>query len=158
VPGTVAGLELALRTYGTMKLADVMVPAIRLAEQGFPLSEKLARQLVDHRVNLQRFSVSRRIFLKDGVMYQAGDTFRQPELAATLKRIAKLGAADFYRGETAHMLADDMARLGGLIRLEDLANYQPKVREVLRGRYSFDGHSWEVLSAPPPSSGGVAVI
>jgi gamma-glutamyltranspeptidase / glutathione hydrolase len=158
VPGTVAGLELALKTYGTMKLADVMVPAIRLAEQGFPLSEKLSRQLQDHRANLQRFSISRRIFLKDGEGYQAGEAFRQPELAATLKRIAKFGATDFYRGQTAHMLADDMARLGGLITLEDLANYQPKVREVLRGKYAFEGHSWEVLSAPPPSSGGVAVI
>src|SRR5262249_39589673 len=146
------------KTYGTMKLADVMVPAVRLAEQGFSLSEKLARQLVDHRPNLQRFSVSRRIFLKDGEMYRAGDIFRQPELAATLKRIARYGSADFYRGETAHMLADDMARLSGLITLEDLANYQPKVREVLRAKYSYDGHAWEVISAPPPSSGGVAVI
>ena len=158
VPGTVAGLELALKTYGTMKLAEVMVPAIRLAEQGFPVSEKLAHQLADHRVYLQQFSASRRIFLKDGAMYQPGDTFRQPELAATLKRIARFGSADFYRGATARMLADDMARLGGLITLEDLANYQPKMREVLRGKYTFDGHSWEVLSAPPPSSGGVAVI
>src|SRR5215813_12029047 len=138
VPGTVAGLELALKTYGTMKLAEVMVPAIRLAEQGFAVSEKLARQLVDHRPNLQRFSASRRIFLKDGAMYQPGDVFRQPELAATLKRIARFGAADFYHGETARILADDMARLGGLITLDDLANYQPKVREVLRGKYTFD--------------------
>ena len=158
VPGTVAGLELALRTNGTMKLGAVMEPSIRLAEQGFAVSEKLVEQLADHRANLQRFSVSRRIFLNDGQMFKAGDTFRQPELAATLKRIAKFGAAEFYHGETAHILADDMARLGGLINIEDLANYQPKIREVLRGKYESDGHSWEVLSAPPPSSGGVAVI
>ena len=158
VPGTVAGLELALKTCGTMKLAEVMAPAIRLAEQGFPVSEKLARQLVDHRPNLQKFSVSRRIFLKDGEMFQPGDTFRQPELAATLKRIAKFGAADFYHGETARMLADDMVRLGGLITLDDLARYQPKTREVLRAKYTFNEHAWEVISAPPPSSGGVAVI
>src|SRR5262249_40104030 len=101
---------------------------------------------------------SRRIFLKDGEMYQAGDIFRQTELAATLKRIARYGAADFYRGETARILTDDMARLGGLITMEDLANYQPKVREMLRGKDTFEGHCWEVIAAPPPSSGGVAVI
>jgi gamma-glutamyltranspeptidase/glutathione hydrolase len=78
VPGTVAGLELALKTYGTMKLGDVMAPAIRLAEDGFLVREKLARQLEEQRQNLQRFSVSRRIFLHDGQMLHPGDTFRQP--------------------------------------------------------------------------------
>src|SRR5436190_20714144 len=91
VPGTVAGLELALKTYGTMKLADVLAPAIRLAEQGFPISPKLAREFGEERRDLQRFSISRRIFLEDGVMYREGETLRQPELAATLKRIAKNG-------------------------------------------------------------------
>lgn len=158
VPGTVAGLELALKTYGTMKLAEVMAPAIRLAEQGFAVSPKLASEFADERKDLQRFSVSRRIFLKDGAMYHAGETLKQPELAATLKRIAKNGAADFYRGETAHMLVQDMEQLGGLITLEDLANYQPKVRETLHAHYEVDGHKWDVLAAPPPSSGGVAVI
>src|SRR5690242_3636498 len=99
VPGTVAGLELALKTYGKLKLADVMAPAVHLAEDGFPVSEKLARQLEEQRDYLQEFSASRRIFLNDGRMYKAGDTFKQPELAATLKRIAKNGAAEFYRGE-----------------------------------------------------------
>jgi gamma-glutamyltranspeptidase/glutathione hydrolase len=158
VPGTVAGLELALKTYGTMKLADVLAPAIRLAEDGFPVSEKLAHELEEERPGLQRFSASGRIFLNGGKMFHAGDTFRQPELAATLKRIAKNGAVDFYRGETARLLADDMARLGGIVTLQDLASYQPKVREVLRAKYEVDGHQWEVLSSPPPSSGGVAII
>lgn len=158
VPGTVAGLELALKTYGTMKLADVMAPAIRLAEDGFPVSAKLAGEFMEERRDLQRFSISRRIFLKDGAMYQAGEVFKQPELAATLKRIAKSGAAEFYRGETAQMLVRDMAGLGGLITLEDLANYQPKVREALRAQYELDGHKWNVIAAPPPSSGGVAVV
>ena len=158
VPGTVAGLELALKTYGTMKLADVMAPAIRLAEEGFPVSEKLARQLQEERPGLQRYSMSSRIFLNQGKMFHAGDTLRQPELAATLERIAKNGAAEFYRGETAHRIADDMARMGGLISLQDLANYQPKIREVLHAKYEIDGHQWEVLSSPPPSSGGVAII
>jgi gamma-glutamyltranspeptidase/glutathione hydrolase len=163
VPGTVAGLELALKTYGKMKLADVMAPAIRLADQGFLVSDKLARELEEERQALQRFSISRRIFLNDGQMLHAGDTLRQPELAATLKRIAKNGAAEFYRGQTAHMLVDDMVHSGGLITLDDLAHYTPKVREVLRSQYKSNGpegdaHSWEVITSPPPSSGGVAII
>jgi gamma-glutamyltranspeptidase/glutathione hydrolase len=158
VPGTVAGLELALKTYGTMKLSDVMAPAIRLAENGFPVSEKLARQLEEQRSDLQKFSVSRRIFLHDGNLLRPGDTFRQPELAVTLKRIAKNGATEFYRGETARAIADDMARQGGLITLDDLAQYTPKIREVLRAKYESEGHAWEVLTSPPPSSGGVAII
>jgi gamma-glutamyltranspeptidase/glutathione hydrolase len=158
VPGTVAGLELALKTYGKLKLADVLAPAIHLAEDGFPVSEKLARQLDGERPVLQQFTVSRRIFLNDGKMFHAGDTFKQPELAATLKRISKNGAAEFYRGETAQMIVDDMKRMGGLITLEDLAQYQPKVRQALRANYELDGHKWDVITSPPPSSGGVAII
>jgi gamma-glutamyltranspeptidase/glutathione hydrolase len=158
IPGTVAGLALALKTHGTMKLADVMQPAIRLAEQGFPVSEKLARELEEERPGLQRFSMSSRIFLNGGNLFHAGDTLRQPELAATLKRIARNGPAEFYQGETAQMLARDMAALGGLITLDDLAHYQPKIREVLRASYTIGVHRWDVISAPPPSSGGVAVI
>jgi gamma-glutamyltranspeptidase / glutathione hydrolase len=158
VPGTVAGLELALKTYGKLKLAEVLAPAIHLAEDGFPISEKLARQLEGERPELQQFNISRRIFLNDGQMFHAGDRFRQPELASTLKRIAKNGGAEFYRGETAKMLVDDMQRMGGLITLEDLAQYQPKVREALHANYELDGHKWDVITSPPPSSGGVAII
>lgn len=158
VPGTVAGLELALKTYGKLKLADVMAPAIHLAEDGFPVSEKLARQMEEQRDYLQEFSVSRRIFLNDGKVYKAGDTFKQPELAATLKRIAKNGAAEFYRGETARMIVEDMKGMGGLITLEDLEQYKPKVRETLQASYEVDGHKWDVITSPPPSSGGVAII
>ena len=158
VPGTVAGLELALKTYGKLKLAEVLAPAIHLAEDGFPVSEKLARQLQAERPELQSFAVSRRIFLNDGKLFQPGDTIKQPELAATLKRIARNGAAEFYRGETAKMLVDDMQRMGGLITLDDLAQYQPKVRTALRADYEVDGHKWDVITSPPPSSGGVAII
>ncbi|HXJ12718.1 MAG TPA: gamma-glutamyltransferase [Candidatus Limnocylindrales bacterium] len=158
VPGTVAGLALALKTHGTMKLADVMRPAIRLAEQGFPVSEKLVRELEEERAGLQKFPVSSHIFLNNGKLYRAGDLFRQPLLAATLKRIAKNGAREFYQGETARMLARDMAESGGLITLDDLARYQPKIREALHGSYTSGDQRWEVLSAPPPSSGGVAAI
>ena len=158
VPGTVAGLALILKTHGKMKLADVMQPAIRYAEEGIPVTEKLAREFNEQREDLQRFAMSKHIFLNDGKTYRVGDTLRQPELAATLKRIAKKGPKEFYRGRTAHMLARDMASSGGLITLNDLAHYQPKVREVLRAGYDVNGARWEVLSAPPPSSGGVAVI
>ena len=158
VPGTVAGLALALKTYGKLKLAEVMEPAIRYAEQGIPVTEKLAREFNEERNDLQRFAVSNHIFLNDGKMFRVGDTLKQPELAATLKRIAKNGPEDFYKGETAKMLAQDMAGNGGLITLEDLANYQPKIREVLRANYEVNGQKWEVLSSPPPSSGGVALI
>jgi gamma-glutamyltranspeptidase/glutathione hydrolase len=158
VPGTVAGLELVLTNYGTMKLADVMAPAIRLAEDGFAVSAKLAQELAEARPGLGQFPASQRIFLNGGKMWKAGDTLKQPELAATLKRIAKNGASEFYRGETARMLVDEMAKNGGLITLEDLANYKVKVREVLHAKYKTGGHDWEVLTAPPPSSGGVAVI
>lgn len=158
VPGTIAGLELALKTHGTMKLAEVMAPAIRLADDGFPVSEKLAAELAEESPGLQAFPVSQRIFLHGGQHLKTGDTLKQPELAATLKRIAKNGSDEFYRGETAHALADELAKNGGLITLDDLANYKVKVREVLHAKYDSGGHSWEVLTSPPPSSGGVAII
>lgn len=158
VPGTVAGLALVLKTHGTMKLADVMQPAIRYAERGITVTEKLAREFQEERSELQLFSMSSHIFLNDGKMYRVGDTLRQPVLAATLKRIAKKGPTEFYQGETAKMLAGDMATHGGLITLKDLAHYQPKIREVLKADYTLNEQHWEVLSSPPPSSGGVAVI
>jgi len=162
VPGTVAGLELALRTHGTMKLAQVIAPAIRLAKDGFPINEKLVREFDEEKSGLEKFSVSKRIFLTNAgnqnQAYKVGDIFRQPELAATLERIAKNGAADFYRGKTAHTLLADMQSNGGIITAEDLANYRPKIREVLRAQYQIQGHRWDVLTSPPPSSGGVAII
>jgi gamma-glutamyltranspeptidase/glutathione hydrolase len=158
VPGTVAGLELALKTYGTMKLPDVMAPAIRLAADGFAISEKLAAELDEESPGLGAFPISKRIFLNGGQRFKAGDTLKQPELAATLKRIAEKGAAEFYRGETARVLVEEMEKNGGIVSSGDLANYKPKVREVLHAKYESSGHAWEVLTAPPPSSGGVAII
>src|SRR5260370_34725741 len=158
VRGTGGGLALARRKYGKLTLAQVMAPAMRLAEQGFPVSEKLARELAAHRSLLERFPMSKRIFLKDGALYQPGEILRQPELAATLKRIARHGSAEFYRGETARKLASEMERMNGPITLEDLANYKVKVREPLRASYKAGDARWEVISSPPPSSGGVAMI
>ena len=162
VPGTVAGLELALETHGTMKLAQVMAPAIHLAKDGFPITEKLVREFDQEKSDLEKFSVSKRIFLTNSQnqnqAYKVGDILRQLELAATLERIAKHGAADFYRGETARMLVSDMQKNGGIITAEDLANYRPKIREVLRAHYQIEAHGWDILTSPPPSSGGVAII
>jgi gamma-glutamyltranspeptidase / glutathione hydrolase len=158
VPGTVAGLALALKTYGTMKLEDVMAPAIHLAEEGFPVSERFSTLLSQSASALGRFALSRRIFLKDGAFYEAGEILRQPDLAATLRRIAKKGPEEFYKGRTAHDLAAEMRREGGLVTLDDLANYAPKIREPLTANYKFGGHDWQVITSPPPSSGGIAAI
>src|SRR5262249_13308372 len=115
VPGTVAGLELALKTYGTMKLADVIAPAIRLADEGFAVSEKLASELEEESPGLQAFPMSKRVFLNGGQHFKTGETLKQPELAATLKRVAQGDAAEFYRGETARTLTDEMAKNGGIL-------------------------------------------
>jgi gamma-glutamyltranspeptidase / glutathione hydrolase len=158
VPGTVAGLALALKAYGTMKLPQVMAPAIRLAADGFPVDDRLAAILHGSGSTLEEFPNSRRIFLKDGMYYQAGETLKQPELAETLQRIAKFGPSEFYRGRTAHDLANEMQREGGIVTLDDLSHYAPKIRAPLTANYKSDGHDWEVITSPPPSSGGVATI
>ena len=158
VPGTVAGLELALHAYGTKKLSKVMEPAIRLAEEGFPISAKLAASLRSSQKVLGQFPTSKKIFLKDGQLFQAGEILKQPQLAATLRRIAKGGTAEFYRGRTAHELADEMTTMGGLIRLEDLSAYRARLREPLFASYSSSGSAWELITSPPPSSGGIATI
>lgn len=158
VPGTVAGLALALKTYGTMKLPQVMAPAIRLAEGGFPVGDRLIEVLQGSESTLDEFPNSRRIFLKDGVHYKAGEILKQPELADTLRRIAKNGPGEFYRGRTARDLANEMNREGGLVTLDDLSHYVPKIRTPLTADYESNGHKWEVITSPPPSSGGVATI
>ena len=157
IPGTVAGLDVALRIWGTMPLDRVMGPAIRLAAQGFPVSEKLARALEAARPRLQKFSRSRKIFLRNGRLYRPGDVFQQPELARTLSRIARHGAAEFYTGGTAWSLAREFQHHKGVLSLSDLAGYVPKVREPIRVPLHEQGVRWELLSAPPPSSGGVAL-
>jgi gamma-glutamyltranspeptidase / glutathione hydrolase len=140
-----------------MKLTDVMAPAIRLAEDGFPVSERLAGMLERSKA-LAQFDVSRRIFLKNGAYYAPGEILKQPELAATLRRIAKNGPEEFYRGRTAHDLASEMRSAGGLVTLDDLKHYTPKIREPLQKTYALDGHNWDIVTSPPPSSGGVAMI
>jgi gamma-glutamyltranspeptidase / glutathione hydrolase len=151
VPGAVAGMAYAEKKYGKLTLAKVMEPAIRLASDGFALTEEEAKEL--HDSDLERFPESKHIFQRDGNYYQTGDTFRQPELAATLRRIAK-DPDDFYHGQIAKQLAADMQKGGGLITEKDLASYEVKEREPLLGTYK----DYTIVAAPPPSSGGVALI
>jgi gamma-glutamyltranspeptidase/glutathione hydrolase len=151
VPGTVAGLTYAEAHYGRLTLAKVLAPAIRLARDGYVLSAEEAADL--HSPNLTLFPASRRIFQRDGNFYKPGDTFRQPELADTLTRIAA-NPSDFYKGKLAAQIAAFEAANQGLITAQDLAHYEVKERTPLTGSY----HGLEVLTSPPPSSGGILLI
>ena len=155
VPGTVAGMALALEKYGSKKLtwSQLVEPARRLAADGFPLSHRMARNLRSDDL-LARYPESRRIFQNGGRFWGEGDLLRQPDLAATFARLQAAGAREFYEGQTARLIAADMRRHDGLITLEDLRNYRAKERAVLRTTYR--GH--EVISMPPPSSGGAVLI
>jgi len=152
VPGSVAGMVYAERKYGKLTLKQVMAPAIRLAREGYALSWVEARDMRDDR-HLGEFAESRRIFQRDGNYYRAGEIFRQPELARTLERIAAK-PDDFYRGAMARELAAALQKGGGLITADDLAQYEVKEREPVRGTY----RGYEIISAPPPSSGGTVLI
>jgi len=156
VPGTVRGLEFAQQKYGRKAWRDLVEPAVELAARGFPVSYSLARSLeVKHTTErLSRFPESMRIFLKDGKFFEAGERLMQPELARTLTRIRDRGANDFYEGETAELLAADMKEHGGLITLDDLKNYKAIERAPLTGSYRGYG----IVTAPPPSSGGVGIL
>jgi gamma-glutamyltranspeptidase/glutathione hydrolase len=151
VPGSVAGMVYAEQRYGTLTLKEVMAPAIQLARQGYSLSWGEARAL--HDKYLSRFAESRRIFQRDGNFYQPGEIFRQPDLARTLERIAAK-PDDFYHGALARELAAAMQKGGGLITVDDLGHYEVKEREPIRGTY----RGYEVISAPPPSSGGTVLV
>ena len=151
VPGSVAGMVYAERKYGKLTLRQVMAPAIRLAHEGYALTWGEARDLHDR--YLSQFAESRRIFQRDGKYYQPGEIFRQPELARTLERIAAK-PNDFYHGALARELAAAMQKGGGLITADDLAHYEVKEREPIRGTY----RGYEIISAPPPSSGGTVLI
>lgn len=154
VPGTVAGLALAEQKYGRLGLARVLAPAIKLAQNGFPVSYWLAQSLLDHETLLSKFPNSRTIYLRGGNPYQPGEIFKQPQLARTLREIARRGPAAFYHGNIARDIVGTEKRLGGIITLADLAHYQAKIRQPLEGRFRGD----TILTVPPPSSGGVALI
>ncbi len=153
VPGTVRGLEYAAKKYGRKPWAEVLAPAVALAAKGFPVSYGLARSLAASKL-LAQFPESRRVFQGDGRHYEPDELLVQPDLARTLERIARHGAADFYEGETARRFAAAMSEHGGLITIEDLEGYAVVERKPLTGSY----RGYQILTAPPPSSGGVGVL
>ena len=156
VPGTVRGMELALKKYGSGKLtwAQLVEPARRLAANGFTVTHSLERSLRGSREQLSTYAETKRIYLKGGNFYEEGELFRQPELAATFARLQRFGPNEFYEGETARMIVDDMKRNKGLMTLDDLHGYVAKERTPLRGNY----RGYEIISMPPPSSGGAVLI
>jgi gamma-glutamyltranspeptidase/glutathione hydrolase len=154
VPGTVAGLHLAWREQGKAPWPRLLQPAIALARDGFPVTEGLARSLRAVLPRMKPYAASVAQFSRDGVPYEAGDVFRQPDLGRTLQRIADQGPAGFYDGETARLIEKDMAANGGLITREDLRAYQAKRRTPVRGTY----RGYDIVSIPPPSSGGTALL
>ena len=154
VPGTVAGFDKAHRLYGEAAWADVVAPSVSLAEDGFELSPRLAGGLAGLVERRGRYEATRAQFSKAGTPYEAGETLRQPELGATLRRIMREGRDGFYRGETARLLAEEMRRGGGLITERDLELYQARERAPIEGTY----RGYDIISMPPPSSGGVAMV
>ncbi len=155
VPGTVRGLALALKKFGTITLKEALTPAIRFAEDGFPVSEDLHHSLILAMNRMQDWPAAMRIFFKsDGSPYEVGEILRQSDLANSLKLIAEEGPNAFYEGEIAQRIVADMNANGGLIDAVDLKEYHPVIRQPVRGTY----HRYEILSMPPPSSGGVHLI
>ena len=154
VPGTVAGLEHIHRLYGRRPWAELVQPAVQLASKGLELSYSEATAMKQGAKMMDPFPESRRIFLKGGAFFEPGETFVQPELAETLVRIAKDGTSDFYRGETARLLAEACKANGGEITVEDLRDYKVIERKPLEGDYK----GYHIITAPPPSSGGVGIL
>lgn len=154
VPGTVAGLHLAWSQQGKLPWKRLVQPAIELARDGFPISHGLARDLHASRDRFAPYPAAIAQFTKDGAPYQAGEILKQPDLAATLERIAAHGADGFYRGRTAELIVAEMQAGGGIITMEDLASYSARVREPVVGTY----RGYDIISMPPPSSGGVTLI
>src|SRR5579863_1320308 len=150
-PGSVAGMAYAEKKYGKLGLKRVMAPAIALAAKGFVLTADEARELSDK--DLAKFAESKHIFQRDGQLYKEGETFAQPLLARTLERIAA-DPEDFYHGQMARELVDELKKGGGLLTLEDMAQYKVVERKPVMGTF----HNYTILSAPPPSSGGIAIV
>ncbi len=154
VPGTVAGMLYALDHYGSKKRAELIAPAAELAEKGLPVSERLALTLDAERDHLGAWSSSRKIFFRNGRPLHAGETLRNPDLARSMKLISRDGARAFYDGPIGAAIAAEAKAHGGLITAADLKNYQVVERAPVRGSY----RGYEVVSMPPPSSGGVHIV
>lgn len=154
VPGSVAGLIYALEKYGTMKLEDVIQPAINLAEDGFPLTHYAARMIESNLKEFKKYESSMKVFSKNGKSFEEGDIFKQTDLAQTLKLIKQNGRDGFYKGKTADLILNQMKKMDGLITLEDLENYKVIERKPVIGTY----RGFEIVSMPPSSSGGIVLI
>ena len=154
VPGTVAGLYLAWSENGKLPWERLVAPAIALASDGFEVTDGLARSLKKALPRLKKYPASVAQFTKGGTPYEAGEILKQPELAKTLKRIAEDGPAGFYEGETAELLVQEMQAGGGIITKDDLKGYVARKRQPIRGNY----RGYEIISMPPPSSGGVTLV
>ncbi len=154
VPGTVAGFALAHQRFGNLAWRRLVTPSADLARDGFELTETMARSFASVSRRMTDYPASMWVFTKNGAPYEEGDMWQQPDLSRTLGRIAEHGRDGFYRGETARLLAEEMRRNGGLITQEDLARYEAQERAPIRGSY----RGYNVISMPPPSSGGVALV
>ncbi len=156
IPGVVAGLDLAYRKYGSGKVAwtDLIEPAVRAATDGFVLDEAMPSSMREGQRLLRKSTGAAKIFLPAGKPIRPGETFRNPDYAQTLKRIASVGASDFYRGDIAKRIAADMRLSGGIITEDDLAQYRAIEREPLRGGYG----DYEIVTAPPPVTAGVSLL
>ena len=153
VPGSVAGLFEAHRRYGTKPWAELVQPAIDLAERGFPVDTAFFEDSEEAIKRLAKDSTSAALFLRNGKFIGVGETWRAPELAAVLRRIAEKGRSGFYAGETADLIVAAMQKSGGIITLKDLAAYTPVWREPVE--FDYRGH--HVVSMPPASSGGLTL-
>ncbi|WP_343226339.1 gamma-glutamyltransferase [Marilutibacter chinensis] len=153
IPGLPAALVHVAEKYGRLPLKQSLAPAIRIARDGFPVYGRMARGYAARREVMERYPGTRAVFLADGDTVEEGELFRQPDLARTLERLAGHGFDGFYRGETARLLLDGVRAEGGRWTAEELAGYRVREREPLR--FEYDG--WQIVTAPPPSSGGVAL-
>ena len=155
VPGTVAGLTMILKKYGTISLKRALKPAIEFAEKGYPMDTSFRESLIAAKKRLEASDASMKLFFKEGGKpYDVGELFVQKDLARTLKQIAEKGADAFYKGEIADLIVATMEANGGLITKEDLAAYKPVIRKPVHGTY----RGYDIYSMPPPSSGGVHII
>jgi len=155
VPGTVAGLALALEKYGTISLKQAMTPAIKLAEEGFIVTPRFSKGLKKREKRLSKWESTKNIFYKaGGGYYEPGDLFVQKDLSETLKRISVNGIKEFYEGKTAELLVAEMQKHGGLISMDDMRNYSPVLRTPVQGTY----RGFDIYSMSPPSSGGAHVV
>lgn len=153
VPGSVAGLVELHRVYGRLSLKELLAPAIKLAKEGFVVDEELSSTLAEVKERLQLFDGSRELFFREGATLQVGSVLQNPDLEKVLRGIEETGDEDFYRGETASLIAEEMRRGGGLITEADLGSYHAIWRSPIR--FTYRGHT--VVSMPPPSSGGITL-